>query len=309
MAHEGDSDSAGVRATNDDATISKLSAVRAGYLLDPFIELFISSAQRRLPMINRGYYARIRGLEAALGAFLEQNTDCQVLSLGAGFDTMFWRLKAESRSPRMIVEVDFPEVITRKLEVVRANDCLVGALHSPKFIGKSRVLSDDYCALGVDVRNLALFEQALKESGICFSRPTFVLAECMLVYLESEASERLITWIAHTFERAAIALYEQVNPSSAFGAMMCTNLEKRGCPLLGIVESVEAQRIRLMRCGFEFADALDMNVIWERIEAKERARVQKLEYLDEFEEHMMMQSHYCIAWGTNQGPALSLDQI
>ena len=40
-----------------------------------------------------GYYARRRGLEAALERFLQQNTDCQVLSLGAGFDTLFWRLK------------------------------------------------------------------------------------------------------------------------------------------------------------------------------------------------------------------------
>ena len=55
-------------------------------------------------------------------------------------------------------------------------------------------------------------------------------------------SERLIGWVAQSFESAAIALYEQVldrsslsnrsllpdlkvNPNSAFGAMMCTNLE------------------------------------------------------------------------------------
>ena len=44
-----------VQATDTDAAISRLSAVQAGYLDDPFAEFFAKGLQpRRLPIINRG---------------------------------------------------------------------------------------------------------------------------------------------------------------------------------------------------------------------------------------------------------------
>ena len=44
-----------VQQTDQDASVSRLSAVEAGYLDDPFAKLFVSSdVQRRFPIINRG---------------------------------------------------------------------------------------------------------------------------------------------------------------------------------------------------------------------------------------------------------------
>ena len=44
-----------VQQTDQDASISRMSAVEAGYLEDPFAELFaVPGAQRRFPIINRG---------------------------------------------------------------------------------------------------------------------------------------------------------------------------------------------------------------------------------------------------------------
>jgi len=45
-----------IRATDTDAAVSRLSAVQAGYLDDPFAEHFVDAASstRRLPIINRG---------------------------------------------------------------------------------------------------------------------------------------------------------------------------------------------------------------------------------------------------------------
>lgn len=44
-----------VQQTDQDASISRLSAVEVGYLDDPFAEVFASSkGQRRFPIINRG---------------------------------------------------------------------------------------------------------------------------------------------------------------------------------------------------------------------------------------------------------------
>lgn len=44
-----------VQQTDQDASVSRLSAVEVGYLDDPFAKLFVAgSAQRRFPIINRG---------------------------------------------------------------------------------------------------------------------------------------------------------------------------------------------------------------------------------------------------------------
>lgn len=44
-----------IQQTDQDATVSRFSAVEAGYFKDPYVKLFVTSeAQRRFPIINRG---------------------------------------------------------------------------------------------------------------------------------------------------------------------------------------------------------------------------------------------------------------
>ena len=59
------------RATNDDATSCKLAAVQLGYWKDPYIEYFMRASERKAPEINRGYYARIKGMQTLLQQFLQ----------------------------------------------------------------------------------------------------------------------------------------------------------------------------------------------------------------------------------------------
>lgn len=55
-ANQGDKD-ATIRATDDDAASSRMSAVEAGYLNDPFAKhLAPENWQRRLPLMNRGIF-------------------------------------------------------------------------------------------------------------------------------------------------------------------------------------------------------------------------------------------------------------
>ena len=47
-----------VQQTDQDASVSRLSAVEVGYLDDPFARGFVAAApQRRFPIINRGSFA------------------------------------------------------------------------------------------------------------------------------------------------------------------------------------------------------------------------------------------------------------
>lgn len=96
-----------VQATNDDATLCKLSAVRAGYWTDPHLPALVRQAgHRRDPEIHLGYYARVAGVRALVGKFCEAaDTAVQVLSLGAGFDTTYWRMLGEGRALHNYIEV------------------------------------------------------------------------------------------------------------------------------------------------------------------------------------------------------------
>ena len=93
---EGD---AAIRATDGDAAAARLSAVQKGYLTDPFILPFVPRAhlqQPRPPLINIGTYVRSEALDELVHGWLalaeEEGTRCQIVSMGAGSDTRFWRI-------------------------------------------------------------------------------------------------------------------------------------------------------------------------------------------------------------------------
>lgn len=47
-----------------------------------------------MPVCAAGYYARVHGVSYLIKAFLERTEcNCQIVNLGAGMDTLFWRLK------------------------------------------------------------------------------------------------------------------------------------------------------------------------------------------------------------------------
>lgn len=60
-----------VMSTNDDASDCKKSAVRLGYWKDEFIGHFVKNPERKAPEINRGYFARVRGVEMCVEKFLQ----------------------------------------------------------------------------------------------------------------------------------------------------------------------------------------------------------------------------------------------
>ena len=61
----------GVQATNDDASECKRCAVNLGYWEDRYISLFVRAGERKTPEINRGYYARTKGVEMFIDKFLK----------------------------------------------------------------------------------------------------------------------------------------------------------------------------------------------------------------------------------------------
>ena len=86
-----------VESTNDDATSCKRSAVQFGYWNDPYIRHMAKFVERKAPEIHLGYYTRVQGLrhllEKSVQMIRAHGKPIQIINLGAGFDTLFWRLK------------------------------------------------------------------------------------------------------------------------------------------------------------------------------------------------------------------------
>lgn len=122
-------------------------ATTKGYWRDDFIHFFSPSVDRKAPEISRGtlvdasvecgglcvtvrvlcdragYYARVTAIYNLVREFIKFGRECgrevQVISLGAGSDTTFWRLEEEGLLPTQYVEVDLDDVVRRKCHIIK----------------------------------------------------------------------------------------------------------------------------------------------------------------------------------------------
>eukprot|EP00118_Oscarella_pearsei_P004032 m.16747 g.16747 ORF g.16747 m.16747 type:complete len:312 (+) comp27113_c0_seq1:32-967(+) len=303
----------GVVATNDDATSCKRYAVDKGYWNDPFISTFSRPPSRKSPEISRGYYARIKGIEQLVLDFLSRanRAEAQLISLGAGFDTLYWRLLLNGKGPHLYVEVDFPSVVRRKQSHCQSKIQLRDHLHGNVYADEDGLHSDNYHLLGVDICDVEALESALVRAGISKERPTLLLAECVLIYLEVAKSRRVITWAGHYFQTALLLNYGPVNVGDRFGVIMMENLKMRMAAFLGADDclSLDKQESVFLECGWEKSCAVDMLTVYGNLPQNDLLRIERLEMLDERELLNQLLQHYCISWGVKDAAKIGLSEI
>ncbi|KAL7414340.1 leucine carboxyl methyltransferase 1 [Mrakia frigida] len=297
-----------IRSTDSDAALSRLSAVSASYLSDPFASLFIRGrppreSYRRPPLINIGTHARTLGVDELVKKFLRGpgKEGGQIVSLGAGSDTRFWRLMSDPElkdSVKKYVELDFDEITSRKAAFIKKSKVLSDVLGPSVTIEKSgtQLRSPIYSLLPQDLRN------PLPADLIEPSLPTLWIAECLLVYLDPEISEGLVKW----FEEKCDAwvggiVYEMTGLNDSFGKVLISNLSSRqiSLPSASLYPDLSSQPLRFSRNGYSSGSGVsNINQIRsETISTEEKERTSKLEMLDEIEEMELLFAHYFISWG------------
>ncbi|KAG5198273.1 hypothetical protein MJG53_012894 [Ovis ammon polii x Ovis aries] len=306
-----------VQSTNDSSALSKSSLAARGYVHDAFAALLVPGTARRAPLIHRGYYVRARAVRHCVRAFVEQTCAApgtprsQILSLGAGSDSLYFRLKTAGRLAGAAVwEVDFPDVAERKAQRIRDTPdlcALTGPFQSGDPGSTLCFESSDYRILGLDLRQLQQLDQALAAAGLDGAAPTLLLAEAVLTYLEPDDAAALISWAAQRFSNAIFVVYEQMRPQDAFGEFMQQHFRHLNSPLHGLdrFPDAEAQQQRFLQAGWTACRAMDLNEFYRCfLPAEERRRMENLEPFDEFEEWHLKCAHYFIL-AASRGDSLS----
>ncbi|KAL2755209.1 hypothetical protein ACRALDRAFT_1077266 [Sodiomyces alcalophilus JCM 7366] len=319
-----------VQGTDDDAAISRLSAVALGYLDDPFSQDFVEpvggTPPRRLPIINRGTYLRTRALDHLIDLFLDQHRhqgasmysddqgakmlvqipQLQIVSLGAGTDTRVFRLFSQHAFPGLVYhELDFPATVRKKAYIVEKTPLLRQALGDLSFTDDGSWACElrtgvRYYCHALDLRYLSGVASLSSVNGLKADVPTLLLSECCLCYLEPSTANNVLQWFTNLIPSIAVVIYEPVRPHDAFGRMMVSNLAARNIqmPTLEKYPLPRDQQIRLLQAGLTQAKTMTTDEVWESwISQDEKERIDAIERLDELEEWQLLASHYVVAWG------------
>lgn len=255
----------------------------------------------------------------------------QIISLGAGTDTRYFRLRAKNLHKNAIYhELDFPSVCAAKSRLVQQNHAdLVGnqrffemrskdsevegsttatGLQGNTEWGFSRTVDDgpeaEYVCHPLDLRKLPDIISLDAFHYIKADLPTLLISECCLCYLEVDTAQNVIKWFSDKIPNIGIVLYEPVGVHDAFGQMMVENLASRGIvmPTVQKYKTLKDQKDRLITLGFGNAgggiNAVSIEDVWEHwVTRGERDRVDRLEGLDEVEEWLLLARHYSVVWG------------
>ncbi|GMF17513.1 unnamed protein product [Phytophthora lilii] len=270
----------------------------------------------------------------------EDATAAQVnmVSLGAGFDTLFFRLLEQRQFVGKLVftEVDCDPIVNTKTKLL--NDESVRAGLFPKDVDNLNVIASDdgkvawqccvpsatYSLISCDLGDTERLEATLNAAGVDRSLPTLLLAECVVSYLAPEKGTKLLRWLAEAFPSGSVALYDptglQANnkdddenestpntkperDSSAFGLTLQRYFAVKGCTLRGargFRTAADHARRLLEHANWQRCRILDMNGVFASCtSAEEKRRLSSLEPFDEYADWVLCNAHYAIYLADN----------
>lgn len=305
-----------------DSLICKLAAKYKDYLEDEFIEGMFEKVMKqipdsktitKLPIINRGYYARIKSFEVLISSYITTfpvASEIQIVNIGCGFDTISLKLSSHFKSEYNLsfFEIDFKSVIDQKFAIIHSNEVMTSSLSFKDDVSDSKLSDTVYkignlIMIGCDIRskNMKLID-LLRDNGFDATKPTIILTECVLVYLEKEITFSLIKEFSKSIQESFWITYDMLNPNDIFGQTMLRNISCAGYEVPGFTDfpSVESLSERFSSLNWENVKTINMLQAYNKlISSEEKVRVNKLQIFDEIEEWELLMSHYSLTIAVN----------
>lgn len=299
----------GIQSTSLIILLAKFKAVEKQYYEDPFIyemgskELFSSY----LPIINRSIWSRAYtvkyNISKVLKSIKENNPEVKVniISLGAGFDTLYFNLKGNYNNFQYI-ELDYENITSKKIEKITKSNKLSSIidLNNTK-IEKGDLLSKDYFLFNCDVSNVSKIHEKLSMiPNFDYSAPTIVIAEALLVYLNKESSYTLLKNLTSLFNNLIMLVYDIIGVKEDFGKIIINLLSEKGIQPIRYegVSDVSSQIERLYNTGFKQVEFYNMLDYYNKfIDPEEIKRIESLEHVDNLEKWNFWQSFSCFGYG------------
>ncbi|KAF2396660.1 LCM-domain-containing protein [Trichodelitschia bisporula] len=296
-----------IQGTNDYSIVSKRSVEKIYYAGEPeFLRPFVSKFRRRAPVINRGYWLRMRAIENALVDFLKEPTSAPkaIINLGCGYDTLPFRMlwKHGNRCSNIkFIDIDYPQLMEKKVATIVDNPVfnVQGLANEPSGTSKRILLhTAKYIAVGCDLGDISGLNSALKEELALENHAIMFIGEVSITYMEVEKADQLITW-ASSFENARFCLLEQHLPDgneAPFARTMLAHFAKQ-TPLKSVERypTMSDQKVRFLTRGWDSVDVANLWIIWQArafLSVAERLELNRVEPFDEWEEFALFAGHY-----------------
>ncbi|KAI9679481.1 MAG: tRNA methyltransferase ppm2 [Caeruleum heppii] len=281
-----------IMATNNSSIVSKRSVERLYHPHRPqYFRHFVKKPQRRSPLINRGYWLRMRVIEKAVQDFIVEPSPKRkiVLNLGSCQHVTF-------------VDVDYEQLMRRKAQVLDQTLELRNLLSSIRQDhGRPGLLfrSDQYSAVACDLRDLESLEPILRAEFDLDQCQVLCVAEVSITYMDVEAADRVVRWAAKLPD-ARFCLLEQILPDGEkhpFAQQMVKHFDKLSTPLRTVhtYPTTMHQERRFLSAGWHTATARNLWDLWcdaEIVTSAERVQLHDVEPFDEWEELAMFAAHY-----------------
>ncbi|KAG5985120.1 hypothetical protein E4U55_001369 [Claviceps digitariae] len=302
-----------IMETNSSSIVSKRSVEKLYYPNEPhYFRYFVKKYQRRAPLINRGYWLRLRAIDVLVRRFLTKHLAKKkklIVNLGCGSDVLPWQSHARYADlceDVMFVDIDYPELMRKKRSIVQETPQLRGILGNDFFINDSdedhvMLRSKVYCQIGCDLRELDKLGVILNELASLSECSVLFVAEVSITYMDTQYADALIQW-ASEIGNSEFCLLEQLlpyGPDHPFAATMLSHFDKLKSPLKSVAQypTLSKQIDRFTSRGFQEANIWDLWQVWsseEFVSSAERASLDDIEPFDEWEDFILFGRHYCI---------------
>jgi tRNA wybutosine-synthesizing protein 4 len=313
-----------IQGTNNSSIVSKRS-VEMLYTtqLNPdagqWFQHFVKTPKRRSPAINRGYWIRMESIKRLIANIIDgtaatnpRNKIC-IVNLGCGFDPMPFQFISEFAKTRpelleqiIFVDIDYPDLVKSKLEMIKKSDDILGLLGEVGEPLRDQGIifsSQMYHLVGCNLRDSGLFNQQLSAINQDAATNIFV-AEVSLAYMKPEHADPIIA-NASRYHNAHFIILEQILPAGLdhpFAAKMMYHFDHLRSPL-GCVQTYPLIADQEKRFGkfFETVEAHDLWYNWIHLTTTDtKCRVSDIESFDEWEEFIFFCQHYVIVHATNE---------